>query len=419
MDEETKNANKDTEDAKDVSDDSFDNAAEESTGRENTGETPQNTMQYILIGLAVLVLFLNIYSIAQINTLGGKISSLNKVTGLAVYDGSSNKTSGTTLPTVTTTAPLASTTLPAADSTQKVNVIVLNDKRCTECSFVSDVLTQLSSVFTGMTTTNIDYGTTEGKELYADAQIKYLPAILFSDDVKDAQNYSQIQQYLEPAGKYQYLRIGATFDPAAEICDNSIDDDANGFIDCKDPGCKDKLVCRNETKKDIQVFVMSDCPYGRQAIIALNYIANEQGGEFSSLHGQYEVDEDIVQLCVKEYSPDEWLDYINCRSINGVNGIDWHTCASEAGITSIAVKTVEKCANGSKGKELLGNDIKLAGALDINSSPTWLANNRYEFSAIDAETAKQNLCKYNAGLKGCDITLNASTSGLTATGACA
>lgn len=434
MDEETKNANKDTEDAKDVSDDSFDNAAEESTGGENTGETPQNTMQYIIIGLAVLVLFLNIYSIAQINTLGGKISSLNKVTGLAVYDGSSNKTSGTTLPTVTTTAPPASTTLPAADSTQKVNVIVLNDKRCAECVFVTDVLTQLSSVFTGLTTTNLDYGTTEGKKLYADAQVKYLPVILFSDDVKDAQNYSQIQEYLEPAGKYQYLRIGATFDPAAEICDNGIDDDANGFSDCKDPGCKDKLVCRNETKKDLQVFVMSDCPYGRQAIIALkqvadnfgdaitydvHYIANEQGGAFSSLHGQYEVDEDIVQLCVKEYSPDEWLDYINCRSTNSINGIDWHTCAEEAGISSVAVKTVEKCANGSKGKELLGNDIKLAGTLDINSSPTWLANNRYEFNAIDAETVKQNLCKYNAGLKGCDITLNASTSGLTATGACA
>ncbi len=430
MDEETKNTDKDTKDALIESDNSFDSVVEEATRGKDMEETPKNTMQYLVIGLAVAVLLLNVYSIAQINVLGGKISSLNKVTGLIVYNDSSNNTSPITV--ITTAQTLPPTTL-FTDSTQKVSVVVLNDKRCTECVFVNDVITQLSGVFPGLTTTNIDYGTTEGKKLYADAQIKYLPAIMFSDDVKNAKNYSQIQDYLEPAGKYQSLRIGASFDPAAEICDNGIDDDANGLVDCNDPGCKDKLVCRNATKNDIQVFVMSDCPYGKQAITALkqavdnfgdavtydvHYIANEQGGAFSSLHGQYEVDEDIVQLCVKEYSPDEWLDYINCRSTNGVKGIDWHTCANEAGISTVAVKTVEKCVNGTKGKELLSTDIKIANSLDIGSSPTWLANNRYEFSAIDAETVKQNLCKYNTGLKGCDVTLNASTGGLSTTGSC-
>ena len=427
MDEETRNKNKDTKDDTDESDKSFDQAVEEATGweeatgGEEAGESA-NTMHYLLIGLAVVILLLNIYSIAQINDLGGKISSLNKVTGMAVSNTSTqpSETSPITIATIQKTVP--TTTL--ATSSQPVNIIVLSDKRCADCNFVDDVITQLSDVFPGMTSTRLDYSTPEGKKLYTDAQLRYLPAVLFSADVKNDKNYSAIQQYLEPAGQYQSLRIGSQYDPTCYKDD--------GTPDCSK--CGNMTECRNETKKDLQVFVMSDCPYGKQAIQALkqvadnfgdsitydvHYIANENGGAFTSLHGQYEVDEDIVQLCVKTYSPDEWLDYINCRSTNGVKDIDWHICANEAGITSIAVKTVEKCVNGSKGKQLLATDIQLAQALSINSSPTWLANNRYEFNAIDAETVKQNFCKYNPGIPGCDVTLNTSTGGLSPTGGCA
>jgi len=422
MDEETKYRKNNAED--DISNDnSFDSVVEEAAGENKTEEAPQNTMQYVVIGLAVLILLLNFYSIAQINDLGGKISSMNKITGLVPYNGSSNN-NPTTLPiTVVTTQQNGAATTTLAAATQAVNVIVLSDKRCTDCAFVDDVITQLLQVFPGLTTTKMDYGTTEGKKLFSDAQLKYLPAVLFSEDAKTAAGYSDVVDYLEAAGKYQSLRIGAKFDPT---CYN-----ADGTVDCVK--CANKTECRPEKKNDIQVFIMADCPYGKQAIQALkpvvenfgdaitwdvHYIASEQNGTFSSLHGQYEADEDIVQLCVKAYSPDELLDYLYCRATNGVKGIDWHTCATDSGISSIAVKTIEKCINGSKGKELLSADIKIAESLDIGGSPTWMANNRYQFGGIDSETVKTNLCKYNAGLSGCDVKLNASTGGLAATGSC-
>ena len=422
MDEETKYRNKNTED--DISNDnSFDSVVEEAAGENDTEETPQNTMQYIVIGLAVMILLLNFYSIAQINDLGGKISSMNKITGLVTYNGSSGN-NPTTLPiSVVTTQQNVAATTTLATASQAVNVIVLSDKRCTDCAFVDDVITQLLQVFPGLTTTKMDYSSTEGKQLFSDAQLRYLPAVLFSDDAKTAAGYSDIQDYLDPAGKYQSLRIGAQFEPA---CYN-----ADGTVDCNK--CSNKTECRPEKKNDLQVFIMADCPYGKQAIQALkpvvenfgdaitwdvHYIASEQNGTFSSLHGQYEADEDIVQLCVKAYSPDELLDYLYCRATNGVKGIDWHTCATDSGISSIAVKTIEKCINGSKGKELLSADIKIAESLDIGGSPTWMANNRYQFGGIDSETVKTNLCKYNAGLSGCDVKLNASTGGLAATGSC-
>ncbi len=44
----------------------------------------------------------------------------------------------------------------------------------------------------------------------------------------------------------------------------------------------------------------------------------------------------------------------------------------------------------------------------IGASPTWLANNKYKFSGIDAQTIKTNLCAHNPKLAGCDATLSAA-----------
>jgi len=308
-------------------------------------------------------------------------------------------------------------------SAAKVEVVVLSDRRCADCSYVSDVVEQLGEVFPGLVSRELDYSSAEGKKVFSDAGLRFLPAILFTDDVKASSGYSDVADYLDEAGKYLSLRIGANYDVACYL--------DNGSVDCA--RCANKTECRPEKKNDLQVFIMSDCPYGRQAIEALkpvvdnfgdsitwdvHYIVNEQDGKFSSLHGQYEVDEDIVQLCVKAYSPDELLDYLYCRATNGVKGVDWHICANASGISSIAVKTIEKCVNGSKGMQLLSDDMGIADSLNIGASPTWLANNRYTFGGIDADTVKTNLCRYNTDLKGCDVKLNASTGGLSASGSC-
>jgi hypothetical protein len=58
------------------------------------------------------------------------------------------------------------------------------------------------------------------------------------------------------------------------------------------------------------------------------------------------------------------------------------------------------------GKALLKKEFDLASQLNINGSPTFLANNKYTFGGIDADSIKGNFCKYNAGLKGCDVKLS-------------
>jgi len=126
-----------------------------------------------------------------------------------------------------------------------LEIIILNDKRCMECD-TSGIVRQLDMVFQGIKVNEIDYSTEEGKKLYEDLGLDFLPAVLFDESVKSENGYSNIQDYLEKVGDYYALRIGATFDPAAEICDNGVDDNGNGMVDCDDDSCSLKLACNKD-----------------------------------------------------------------------------------------------------------------------------------------------------------------------------
>ncbi|MGM5484773.1 MAG: DsbA family protein [Nanobdellota archaeon] len=306
---------------------------------------------------------------------------------------------------------------------KEINLKVLTDERCEECSgMIKQLTSNLGSLFPEMNVEKIDYNTEEGKNLYDEIGGKRLPAFLFEEEVKDTSKYSQVKNYISEAGDYLHLAVGSKFDPTKEICDNDKDDTGNGKVDCEDPDCQGKTVCREEKEKHLQLFTMSDCPYGKEAIISLDevvenledidyevhYIASKTEDGFSSLHGQYEVEENIRQLCVKEHSSDAWRDYLVCRSENGVKDKDWQNCAEKTGVDKDAVK---ECTEGEEGEELLSEDIKIAKELGISASPTWLANNKYKFSGVDAEKAKTELCKRNEGLEGCSKTLSSSNSG--------
>lgn len=301
-----------------------------------------------------------------------------------------------------------------------VHVTILNDKRCTKCATAGLEANLKARFFPKLVVKQIEYGTDEGKALFKELALTHLPAWLFDADVEKSERYTQIKRWLMPKGKYQQLRVPASFDPTAEICDNKIDDTGDGKIDCDDATCKAQLVCREEKKNDVQVFVMSQCPFGVKALDAMkevldnfkgtplkfdvHYIADKTPTGFNALHGQPEVDENIRHLCAKKYygRGNKYLDYIWCRNKN-YRSSDWKPCATGG----IDAAKIEKCAGGPEGAKLLEEDIQIAKALDVSGSPTWLANNRHKFSGITAEAVKTNICQHNPELKNCDKKLTA------------
>ena len=313
----------------------------------------------------------------------------------------------------------------------RVDLTVLNDARCTECSVASEITDSLKSIFKGLVVKDVDYSTEEGKTLYNSLSGAMLPAFLFNSNVSDGEGYGNVERYLTDAGSYKLLAVGSVFDPTKEICDNNIDDDKNGKVDCADDTCKNELVCRKEAKNTLDVFVMSNCPYGVQAVNSMkevltnfgnnisfniNYIATDNGdGTFTSLHGAYEAQEDIRQLCVKKYYSAKLMDYIWCRNEQGVEAGDWTQCANS---NSINTSTIEKCVGG-EGKGLLSTNIKISESLGVSASPTWIVNNKYEASGIDAEAIKTAFCQYNSTLAGCSNTLSSGAGAANTAAGCA
>ncbi|MFH0861837.1 MAG: DsbA family protein [Candidatus Altiarchaeota archaeon] len=299
-------------------------------------------------------------------------------------------------------------------------VTVLSDKLCKSCD-TTMFEGRLKTMFPGVQIKNLDYSSPEGKSLYDATQVKLLPAFLFEKKVTQDPGYADVKNYLFEAGNYMSLKIGATWDP---YCDATNEH-------CSEDLCKGRMSCRQEIPKKLDVFVMSQCPYGLQALNSMKEVIatfndlkfdihfigtyNEAKGTFTSLHGQPEVDEDLREICaIKNYPNNfDYMDYIWCRNAD-MKG-DWQKCATDNGMDAAKLKT---CAEGEEGKNLLKESFALTEQLSVTGSPTWLANNKYKFQGIAADAIKTNLCLYNQGWAGCEKTLSGSTGGVAATGGC-
>lgn len=136
----------------------------------------------------------------------------------------------------------------------------------------------------------------------------------------------------------------------------------------------------------LEIFVMSQCPYGAMAenlviaaqkdgkmpkdkTIRLRYIVNynPQNGEFQSLHGSSEWEEDVRQLLIAKYYPEKFWKYLEIRN-KDYRSSRWDKAMEEAGINvSKIMKKFDK-----EGKELLKEEAAYGDLYNINASPTFL-----------------------------------------------
>ncbi|MCX6776534.1 MAG: thioredoxin domain-containing protein [Candidatus Micrarchaeota archaeon] len=168
-------------------------------------------------------------------------------------------------------------------------------------------------------------------------------------------------------------------------------------------------------KLSIELFVMSQCPYGVQAEssvkkvidefkgdvnLSLHFIATDLGnGSFSSLHGANEVAEDLRQVCIMKYYPAKFLDYLTCVNNDYANvGSVWEGCASSS---QMDTNTIRQCSTGAEGSGLLRENIKRTQALQIDSSPTIYLNNKSYTGGRDNVTMTRAICGIVTGSDVC------------------
>ena len=267
---------------------------------------------------------------------------------------------------------------------EKLNAIVVNDKRCENCK-VAPLMEQLTGIFPGLEYREVDYGSEEGRKLYAESKLKFLPAVLFEEAVKDAEGYDNVKQFVDPAGKYLSLRVGSTFDPAAEICGNNIDDNGDGLIDCLDPACKKEPACMEKMDKPtVELFVMSHCPYGTQMEKGMLPVVELLKGKIDytvkfcsyAMHGAQEVEEEVKQYCIQKEFSDKYIPYLKCFLGDGKSA----QCVKNTGIDEAKLLS---CYNKT--------DDQYKITQSFNNQSTWLSGRYPVFDIYKADNEKYGI----------------------------
>lgn len=179
-------------------------------------------------------------------------------------------------------------------------------------------------------------------------------------------------------------------------------------------------------KPEVDLYVMSFCPYGVQAEnqmmpvvdalkdvanINVRFIANVNGDtveSVQSLHGAPEAKEDLRQVCVQDmYDTETFWNYVeeinsNCYSIYR-NEEQMETCWKAAAETAnVDVAKVEECAYSATGIDLLKADGTLTNEFGVSGSPTIIINGMKYNGARTADAFQAAICSsFNVAPEAC------------------
>ncbi len=155
----------------------------------------------------------------------------------------------------------------------------------------------------------------------------------------------------------------------------------------------------------MELFVMSQCPYGTQAEnllqpilmdfgnaidFSLEFVVSETDGGFNSLHGEKEVQGDKIQACAQKHYPNNFMNFVVCMNKNARQIPDnWESCAEEIGYDVSALK---ECYEGEEGEELLRETAQKTANLMVRASPTMFINDEQYSGNLDGISIKRALC---------------------------
>jgi hypothetical protein len=133
----------------------------------------------------------------------------------------------------------------------------------------------------------------------------------------------------------------------------------------------------------VEVHLMSQCPFGHQALVAaltaaeqlgdgvqlsVHFIGDVSGDKLSSPRGDSEVHQAKLELCALSQGQNQFGRFVRCLApSNETASPRWETCATHAGLD---VPDLRNCAEGKKGHELLRGSFLESARRGITASPT-------------------------------------------------
>lgn len=248
----------------------------------------------------------------------------------------------------------------------KVNLSVIVPKDCSLCE-TKTVINYLNTLFPGLVVSYLYYPGRQADKLIKDFGIKGLPAYLLGKEIEKEKGFLSLRPNLQTKSNLYLLRP-EVFGFSYFLNRKRIEGKLDLFISLYDKGTPALL----EIVKEFNP--------------ALHFLAMKQQNSFDAKSGNPEVEEYLRSVCVKNYYPQKFWDYIICRS-KSIDSSWWETC-----LENLDTAKIKTCAQDKEGEALLEENISLNKELEIMFGPTYLLNN-LEVFATKGTPNKEDLKK--------------------------
>ncbi len=211
-------------------------------------------------------------------------------------------------------------------------------------------------------------------------QVKDSKGVVVKNTDSSGKSSDYFESYMTTDGKQFFVsgidadKLLASSTPAAANTDNTA---------ANTPATQPATNAPKNDKPTVQLFVMSYCPYGLQEekgiIPAVQALGNKINFKLEfvsySMHGQKEVNENLLQYCIDQVAPTKLLSYVNCFA-NSASG------TSDACLTANGIKKDSLTAC------IKANDAKYKITANYNDKTTWSGGQFPPFNIYKADNDK-------------------------------
>jgi protein-disulfide isomerase len=162
-------------------------------------------------------------------------------------------------------------------------------------------------------------------------------------------------------------------------------------------------------KPQVDLFVMTHCPYGTQAekgfIAAMKTLKDVADIKIKFVHyflHAPEEDETPIQICIREEQPDKFLPYLECFLEDG----DSDRCLTETGVDTTKLET---CKSNGNADSYYAIDSAESEAAGVRGSPTLVINGVQSNAGRDSASYLSGICgAFNIAPEACNTELSSA-----------
>lgn len=181
-------------------------------------------------------------------------------------------------------------------------------------------------------------------------------------------------------------------------------------------------------KPKVELFVMSQCPYGTQIEKGILPVVDLLGKKMDfqikfvdyAMHGEVELKEQMNQYCINTTQPDKYYDYLKCFLVDGQTD----SCLASTGINTSKIASCVKTTDAKyKITDNFKNKVGYQGSYPgfdiykddntkygVGGSPTLVINGKTVQSGRDPQTLLTTICAaFNNQPEECKTTLSSDT----------